>query len=232
MKKILLIINYPNIIHAKKIKDQFKDFAVDICALKNTTPPSNLSKYDALIIDSSLNAMQKNTIITNANFVASVRCFSKSSKILMINEIAKFSGTIVKESGIQKGIDAITHSDIEIEKIARIAYELSTDKSLLNIDNAGVLYSSNLWRKIINEINEDYINVYREDINVEDINYYISRESECNLLVEALNENLVIKSLLFNNYKLLSHYLCGESSLKGHIISFSHLDENLLNLEL
>lgn len=229
MANILLIIDYSNFIHAKKIIDHFKQDKVDICTLKNTKVKENLLKYDKLLIDSSLSNLQKQDIIEKCSFVASIRTFKKDFDIRLINEISKNSGTIEKEQGIQKGKDILCHSDINVEKVARIAYELSDD-SLINFDHSGDLYSSNLWRKIVNDINEDYPNVYRKDASIADIAYYMSLNNKTNYLVEAIDESLAIKTLIFNGYTLKSHYLCGETNLLGHIIYFNNIDYVLENL--
>ncbi len=54
--------------------------------------------------------------------------------------------------------DTIKISEIEIERIARIAYDIATQQhtSLRLLDRADILETSRLYRKIVTDINEDY----------------------------------------------------------------------------
>ncbi len=54
--------------------------------------------------------------------------------------------------------DTIKISEIEIERIARIAYDIATQQrtNLQLLDRADILETSRLYRKIVTDINEDY----------------------------------------------------------------------------
>ena len=58
----------------------------------------------------------------------------------------------------REAFDTESYSELEIERVARIAYEIAQTRSkkLCLVDKANVLESSRLWRKIVTDINEDY----------------------------------------------------------------------------
>lgn len=58
----------------------------------------------------------------------------------------------------REAFDTEQYSELEIERVARIAYELAEKRSrkLCLVDKANVLTSSVLWRKVVSDLNEDY----------------------------------------------------------------------------
>ena len=56
----------------------------------------------------------------------------------------------------REAYDTECYSELEIERTARIAYELQNIRSFILADKADELASSKLWRKIVTDINEDY----------------------------------------------------------------------------
>ncbi len=58
----------------------------------------------------------------------------------------------------REAFDTEAYSELEIERVARVAYELAEKRSrrLCLVDKANVLCSSRLWRKIVADLNEDY----------------------------------------------------------------------------
>lgn len=61
----------------------------------------------------------------------------------------------------REAFDTESYSELEIERVARVAYELAEKRSrkLCLVDKANVLTSSKLWRKIVTDVNEDYPSV-------------------------------------------------------------------------
>ncbi len=69
----------------------------------------------------------------------------------------------------REAYDTESYSELEIERVARIAYELAQTrkKHVTLVDKANVLTSSKLWRKIVTDINEDYPDVKLEMMYVD-----------------------------------------------------------------
>ena len=61
----------------------------------------------------------------------------------------------------REAFDTECYSEIEIERVARIAFELAEKRrhTVCLVDKANVLTSSKLWRKVVTDINEDYPSV-------------------------------------------------------------------------
>lgn len=58
----------------------------------------------------------------------------------------------------REAYDVERYSELEIERTARVAYDIANDsrRALTLADKADKLTSSKLWRKIVADINEDY----------------------------------------------------------------------------
>lgn len=69
----------------------------------------------------------------------------------------------------REAFDTEAYSELEIERVARVAYELAEKRSrrLCLVDKANVLCSSRLWRKIVADLNEDYPSVSVEAMYVD-----------------------------------------------------------------
>lgn len=69
----------------------------------------------------------------------------------------------------REAFDTESYSELEIERVARIAYELARTRrrKVTLIDKANVLTSSKLWRKITSDINEDYPDIVLEMMYVD-----------------------------------------------------------------
>lgn len=65
------------------------------------------------------------------------------------------------QTGSRRAYDTMAYSEHEIQRIARIGFELAAKrrKKLLSVDKANVLDSSRLWRDVVNGIAKDFPNV-------------------------------------------------------------------------
>ena len=76
-------------------------------------------------------------------------------------------GIYFGERGYRTGVmgreafDTESYAELEIERVARIAYELAEKRrrKVCLVDKANVLTSSKLWRKVTSDLNEDYPSV-------------------------------------------------------------------------
>jgi 3-isopropylmalate dehydrogenase len=77
-------------------------------------------------------------------------------------------GRIETESGIT-AYDTESYSEMEIERIARVAFEIAAKRSkkIASIDKANVLESSRLWREIVHKIAKEYPDITVTDVLVD-----------------------------------------------------------------
>ncbi len=93
--------------------------------------------------------------------------------ILIVRELT--GGIYFGERGMREGkwgeeaYDTECYSRMEIERIARVAYETAKKRGgrLISIDKANVLDTSRLWRKIMHEMAEEYPEVTATDMLVD-----------------------------------------------------------------
>ncbi len=93
--------------------------------------------------------------------------------IMIVRELT--GGIYFGERGVREGkygeeaYDTECYSRMEIERIARVAYETARKrgKRLTSIDKANVLDTSRLWRKIIHEMEPEYPDVTVADMLVD-----------------------------------------------------------------
>lgn len=97
----------------------------------------------------------------------------KGIDYIIVRELT--GGMYFGEKGYRQGkfgreaYDTEVYGELEIERIARQAYELAEGRkrTLISIDKANVLESSRLWRKVLHDVNEDYPTVRLDDMLVD-----------------------------------------------------------------
>lgn len=63
--------------------------------------------------------------------------------------------------GTEKGVNTLVYTTPEIERIARVGFEVARKRSkrLCSVDKANVLETTELWRKVVTKVAEDYPDV-------------------------------------------------------------------------
>ena len=106
----------------------------------------------------------------------------KNIDIMVVREL--IGGIYFGERGLRngklgrEGYDVMSYSELEVERVARIAFELAQKrrKKVSSIDKANVLATSGIWRKIVHDINEDYPDVQLEDVLVDNAAMQLVRD--------------------------------------------------------
>ena len=70
-------------------------------------------------------------------------------------------GRVLTEAGEERGFNTMTYSSSEVDRIARVAFELAQQRrgQLCSVDKANVLDVSQLWRDRVNALAGDYTEV-------------------------------------------------------------------------
>ena len=68
---------------------------------------------------------------------------------------------VEKVGGEERGVNTLVYSTSEIERIARIAFEVARQrrKKVVSVDKANVLEVTELWRKVVTRVHRDYPDV-------------------------------------------------------------------------
>ncbi|MBI5286933.1 MAG: 3-isopropylmalate dehydrogenase [Deltaproteobacteria bacterium] len=63
--------------------------------------------------------------------------------------------------GTERGINTMAYTTLEVERIARVAFEVARKrrKKVISVDKANVLETSVLWRKVVTQVHESYPDV-------------------------------------------------------------------------
>src|SRR6202035_571206 len=91
----------------------------------------------------------------------------KGTDILIVRELlgGLYFGqprSIDGANGARHALNTMRYSEPEIERIARVAFELAQTrrKRLLSVDKANVLECSRLWREVVSRVNRDFPDVH------------------------------------------------------------------------
>ena len=147
----------------------------------------------------------------------------KGFDLVIVREL--IGGIYFGERGYRKGsfgreaYDTECYSEIEIERIARVAFELAQKRSkkLTSIDKANVLESSRLWRYVIHDVAQDYPDVFVEDMLVDNAAMQIAKNPAqfdvivtSNMFGDILSD---LSSVLTGSIGLLPSSSLGETTL-------------------
>ncbi|MDA0691188.1 MAG: 3-isopropylmalate dehydrogenase [Nitrospinae bacterium] len=71
--------------------------------------------------------------------------------------------------GTREGRNTLVYNEMEIERIARIAFEVAQkrNKKVMSVDKANVLEATGLWREVVTEIHKDYADVELQHMYVD-----------------------------------------------------------------
>lgn len=127
----------------------------------------------AVLFDGELDKSSLRTLSKNMNLHTLIR---RAGDCTLVND--SLGGIYFKDKGFKtnktfgrEAYDTECYSELEIERTARIAYELYGNDVITLIDKADELASGKLWRKIVTDINEDYpyvrVNALTTDVAAE-----------------------------------------------------------------
>ena len=70
-------------------------------------------------------------------------------------------GISINKNGEEEGINTMRYADSEIRRIAHVAFKIASKRSkkLCSVDKANVLETTELWRRVVTEIADDYPDV-------------------------------------------------------------------------
>jgi len=73
------------------------------------------------------------------------------------------------DDGQRQGFNTLVYSESEIERIARIAFDIAQKRQgrLCSVDKANVLEATELWREVVTDLSKDYPNVELQHMYVD-----------------------------------------------------------------
>ncbi|KRG08782.1 3-isopropylmalate dehydrogenase [Staphylococcus sp. NAM3COL9] len=98
-----------------------------------------------------------------------------------------------KKLGDDDALDSLTYTRTEIERIARVGFDLAQkrNKKLTSVDKENVLSSSKLWRRVINEVSQDYPEV--------EVNHLLVDACAMHLITNPSQFDVIVTENLFGD---------------------------------
>ncbi|WP_436855761.1 3-isopropylmalate dehydrogenase [Staphylococcus caeli] len=98
-----------------------------------------------------------------------------------------------KSLSTENALDSLTYTRAEIERIARVGFELAQKrrKKLTSVDKENVLSSSKLWRSVINELSESYPEV--------EVNHLLVDACAMHLITNPSQFDVIVTENLFGD---------------------------------
>lgn len=143
--------------------------------------------------------------------------------ILVVRELT--GGIYFGESGIKDtehgpaAYDIETYSEMEVRRIAKIGFDMAMkrNKRLTSVDKSNVLESSRLWRRVVNEVSQDYPEVEVSHMYVDNASMQVIRDPKqfdvmltSNLFGDILSDEI---SMLTGSIGMLPSASLGSSGI-------------------
>jgi 3-isopropylmalate dehydrogenase len=80
--------------------------------------------------------------------------------------------------GTRKGVNTLVYTEPEIERIAKIAFEVAgkRNKKVLSVDKANVLECTGLWREVVTRVHKDYEDIELKHMYVDNCAMQLVRD--------------------------------------------------------
>lgn len=161
---------------------------------------SKLSLFDAIVVSSSanLNSSFLNAVATRLNLYA--KCVFKNtdfsnlsgSNLAIVSDVVAFEngGFGTSQEFGRQAFDTLRYSELEIERTARIAFELAEKRAhaLTLADAMQTRNTTALWRKIVSDINEDYSSVHLELESIFDVTKALAARKEFDVILTSYSQ--------------------------------------------
>ncbi len=97
------------------------------------------------------------------------------------------------ENGLRVGINTLVYSEEEIERIARVAFDIAGKrrKNVVSVDKANILESSQLWRDVVTEVGRDYPEISLSHMYVDNC--------AMQLIMKPLQFDVIVTSNMFGD---------------------------------
>jgi 3-isopropylmalate dehydrogenase len=80
--------------------------------------------------------------------------------------------------GTKKGVNTLSYTTKEIERIARVSFDVSRKrrKKVLSVDKANVLEATELWRNVVQDVSKDYPDVELSNMYVDNCSMQLIKQ--------------------------------------------------------